>query len=233
MKDATAYAKKLQALLNKLKGSADDVARYDDPLDQLVYSFLLWETTARQADSAYTRLVKRVVDHNDLRVSDPAEIVAFIGNRYGRVDERAVRIRDSLHAIYLREHVMSLDQLKAMPKRDARAYLDELEGMVPFVSASIVLLSLGGHAIPVDEQMVRALKREQVVDEQADLPDVQGFLEHNIKASAGVKAFVRLRNLSEASGGGKTTKKTSKRSSKKKTAKKTTGKTSRKKSTSR
>lgn len=236
MKNATAYAKKLRGLLRRCKAGDLAPTPHADPLDQLIYAFLLWETTQRQADLAYGRLMKQVVDHNDLRVSDPADIVKAIGDRYSRADERAVRLRSVLHAIYLGQHVMSLEAVKAMSKRDARSYLEGLEGMVPFVAASVVVHALGGHAIPVDEQLLSKLRRDGIVDEEASIVDVQAFLEHQIKAAEAQKAIAQLRSYAESGGGtsrapaSRTAVKSTSRApakSAKKTAKKSTKKTAR------
>lgn len=238
MKNATAYAKKLRGLLRRTKVDVPVESRHTDPLDQLVYAFLLWETTHRQADQAYNRLMKHVVDHNDLRVSDPADIALAIGPRYSRIDERAVRMRDALHGVYLANHAMTLEPLNDMSKRDARVFLDSLDGMVPFVSASIVLYALGGHAIPVDQQLVAKLKRDQIADPDATLEEIQAFLEHQIKAAETLKATAELRTYAESSGGTtkttraagdsrRTTKKSTKKTTKNKTTKRSTKKTTR------
>ncbi len=241
MKNASVYAKRLASLLRTLKGAVD-APEYEPtpPVEQLIRAFLQWETTSRQAEPAYNRLMRHMVDHNDLRVSDPQDIADALGDRYSRTEERAVRLRLVLRDVYDREHAVSLERLQEMAKRDARAYLDELTGMVPYVSASVMLLSLGGHAVPVDEQLVAKLKKDEIVDPDATLDEVVAFLEHHIKAADGVRAHFLLRGYIEQSISPrsarrtrKTTKKTTKRSTKttKKTTKKSTNKRTTKRST--
>jgi endonuclease III len=230
VKNATAYAKKLRGLLRKVKAEPAPTEPPTDPIEQIVYAFMLWETTRRQADQAFGRLQRAFVDINELRVSDPIEIMQAIGDRYSKADERALKLRETLNAIYNIEHAVSLDALKDKSKRDARAYLDALEGIEPFVAASVVLHSLGGHAVPVDDQLVGKLKRDGIVDEDASLEEVQSFLENNIKAAEGLKTHDMLRTYVE-SGGTSSSAKTTKRSSKKTTKKTSKTKTTKKKTT--
>jgi len=245
VKNATEYAKRLAALLKQVGKavSAPDEVPEREPLFQLIHAFLAWETSRNQADQAYTRLMTTVVDVNELRVSDPMEVIDAIGPKYVRAEERAHRLCRALHGVYNREHVVDLSSLKDKNKRDAKDYLESLEGIVPFVVASVMLLSLDSHAIPVDEQLVDRLKRDEVVDPDATLEDVQSFLEHQIRADDGLEAFFGLRayverpikvslgpaKLPKSSGKPKTKKSTKKSkkstksaSTKKKTTKRTT-----------
>lgn len=167
------------------------------PLEHLVYAFLAWNTTRNQADPAFRRLKRAFVDLNELRVSDPVEIADALGSRYARVEERAQRLMMVLNGVYRVEHAMEMERISAMPKREARATLEEIEGMVPFVSASVLLLGLGAHAIPVDDQLVARLKADGVVDEDAAVPQVQSFLEHQIRADDGPEAHQLLRAYAE------------------------------------
>jgi len=244
VKNATEHAKKLRGLLRRTRTQYDE-KQPTDPVSHLIYAFCLWETTRRQAHQAYNRLMKQVVDANDLRVSDTGEIVNWLTDRYSRAQERVMRLREVLHAIYVREHGVTLDHLFDKSKRDARAYLESLPGMVPFVAASVMLNALDGHAIPVDEQLVARLKRDDVADPDASLEEVQAFLEHQIKAADALKANAQLRTYVESGASApasssrstKTAKKTTKKSAKHTTknagkrSTKTAKKTSKKKST--
>jgi len=220
VKNANEYAKKLRALLDRQAAEPFAEEMPLEPLGQLIYAALLWETTRKQAEQGYRRLMSRVVDVNELRVSDPSEIIAALGPRYSKVGERAMMLRQTLQAIYEREHAVDLKPLIAMPKREARQYLETLEGIEPFVAASVLLISLEAHAVPVDEQLVRKLKKDGIVDEEADLDDARSFLEHHIKASEGLEAHCRLRTYVEGGSGGETRRTTRKKTTTKKSSKK-------------
>ena len=194
MKNATEHAKHLKELLDQLRGQVSPPEPDElEPLHQMVHAFLVWEASRNQAEQAYARLMKETVDLNDLRITDPEEVVDLIGGKYSRADERAHRLHRALHAVYRREHAMDLSSLRSMPKREARAYLHELDGMTPFVAASICLLSLDAHAMPVDEQLHRRLQRDGVIHEKATLDEARAFLERNIRADEAVEAYYCLR----------------------------------------
>jgi len=191
LKNASEHAKTLRKLISQHK-PAKPPEDHADPLDQLVYSFLLWETTRKQADAAFDKLNKAIVDYNDLRVSDPAEIVEAIGKRYSRAEDRAIRLQAALNAIYVNEHAVTLAPLADKPKRQARQYLAALEGMTPFVCARVTLLSLGGHAMPVDEALSGRLKRDEAADDQAAIEEIQAFLEKQIRSAEAKQAHAAL-----------------------------------------
>lgn len=191
MKNASEHAKTLRKLIDRHK-PAKPPEDHADPLDQLIYSFLLWETTRKQADAAFNKLNKAIVDYNELRVSDPAEIVDAIGKRYSRAEERAIRLQAALNAIYVNEYAVTLAPLADKPKRQARQYLAELEGMTPFVSARVTLVSLGGHAMPVDEALAGRLKRDGAADAEATIEQTQAFLEKQVRSAEAKQVHAAL-----------------------------------------
>jgi endonuclease III len=236
VKNATDYAKRLTQLLRQLAKAAPDRQVFErDPIEQFIHSFLCWESSHNQADQALARLMREVVDYNDLRVTDPADLIKIIGDGYALAEERVHRLSRALHAVYKREHQMSLGRLVDMPKREAREYLDGLDGMVPFVSASVLLLSFEGHAVPVDDQLHQRLRRDDIVDAEATLAETQSFLESHIRAADGLESYILLRAYVERPikvdlGAGpaakaKSVTRTTKKSTKKKTSKATTKKT--------
>ena len=194
MKNAGEHAQRLKQLLKQLE---DQVTVPEmpqrSPVEHLVYAFLVWESSRRQADQVFPKLIKAVVDLNELRVNDPEETVEVLGAKYPRAEERAQRIKRVLNGIYVREHEVDLGGLQSKPKREARAYLEELEGMVPFVAASVCLFGLNAHAMPVDESLSQRLRKDGVIAEDATLEQAQAFLEHNVRADEGREVFHRLR----------------------------------------
>jgi hypothetical protein len=230
VKNAANYARKLHTLLKKIapSGGFEPLASVD-PTTRLVVGFLQWNATTRQAENALQRLMGEVVDNNDLRVTHPAEVAGILGPRYPRAEERAARLRDALQAVYQREHATSLDALAGKAKKDVRAYLDSLPGIVPYVSAYVMLVGYGGHAAPLDEKLLELLRQQEVVDPSAELEEVAGFLERHIRAEDALEAHLALQAWADdpssvkLSPGGRATrsKATTKKTTKKKTTKKT------------
>ncbi len=164
-----------------------------DPLVvEFVHSFLVWEAGASRADPALRRLLQAVVDYNELRVCLPDELARIIGERYPRAVERAARLRAALNDAYRREHAVTFQPLTVMPKRDARLYLDALDGVPPFVAARMTLLTLGGHAFPVDERILEALKEEHAAPPDLALNGAESWLERQFRSGEAVGAYLLI-----------------------------------------
>lgn len=204
-------SKKLQSLLKRLKtefgegealgsvpaGLPDEFGRV---LPQLIYSALVWEASRSQAAGALRRLGEQVVDLNELRVCFATEIAAMLGERYPRAQERAERLRAMLTEIYKREHGLNIDRLESLSKRDARTYLETLDGMTEFVCARVVLLSLGGHAIPCDERLRDLLAGEGVLGAETPTNEAAAWLERQVRAGDGASVSQLFQAYSDAHG---------------------------------
>ena len=171
-----------------------------DPIDQFVYSSLLWDSTHAKAATAFKRIKTSTVDYNDFRVGAYEEFIAILGERYPCVSHRAERLRASLNDIYGREHAVSLDSLKPMGKREARAYLDSLVGAIPFVTARVMLISFDAHALPLDDRTHGLLIGEAVLEAGTDIPRATGILERAVKAAEGAAVHSKLQAWSERNG---------------------------------
>ncbi len=131
-------------------------------LSHFVKAFLVWESTTPKALQAIKRLEAALVDFNELRACMPDETVRIIGERYPRAAERALRLRTALNILYTRAHRVTLEHLAGTPQKEAREYLDKLDGVPPFVAARVCLLGLAHHAAPVDSRIQRRLIEAKV-----------------------------------------------------------------------
>lgn len=201
MKDAAKSTKQFTTLMKRL-GPVEppEFSDADDPIAVLVLSFLMWESTTDKALTAYAALQRHIVDFNDLRVCMPHEMAELIGARYPRALDRCQRLRATLRDIYSREHVVSLDGIQKLGKREVRRYLESLEGMVPYVASRVVLLSFQGHAMPVDDQLRTQLIEADIADEGVEAPELATWLERHIMASEGIPAHHTLQAWIDAGG---------------------------------
>ncbi|MHC4415407.1 MAG: HhH-GDP family DNA glycosylase [Planctomycetota bacterium] len=184
MKDARQCAQSFARLLKKIgKPPAPAPSVVDDAVTVLVMSFLMWDCTTSKATAAYKRLMERVVDFNDLRVSMPHEILECIGPRYPRALERCQRLRAVLRHTYKREHAVSLERLRNMGKREVKKYLRTLDGIASYVADRVMLLCFDTHCIPVDERLRRALVKATVCDESMGISELASWLARHVKAS--------------------------------------------------
>ncbi|MDP6057746.1 MAG: hypothetical protein QGH33_02585 [Pirellulaceae bacterium] len=193
MKNASVYSRKFLTLLRRI-GPAHQAQppNKHDPVTQLVFGFLQWNAPRRGAEAAMQRIMREMVDHNDLRVSHNHEITKLLGESYPLAMERSARMREALHEVFKREYIMSLDALKDRSKRDVRAYLESLPGVTPFVAAHVTLVAFAGHAVPVDDRLATALRREQAIDADATIIEITSFLEHQIRANGALAAHAAL-----------------------------------------
>lgn len=134
-------------------------------LHQFAYSMLLWESTPALAAASLEALRSEVTCLNELRVCSVEEIAAVLPRESPLLVERVDRLITGLNEIFQREHALTLRQLNALGKREARQYLDALEGVPQFVAARVTLLGLGGHSFPVDERVVALLREHGVVED--------------------------------------------------------------------
>lgn len=178
MKDAKIYEKKVKKLLSSMckSGSAHSSDSDGDGTVILVDAVLQEDATPAQVQRALASIDEEFVDYNELRVAQPKEIVECIGSGFPEAHRKADMLIGSLGAIFSARGNLSLEHLAKLTKRDVRRHLLEL-GLSPYVSASVTLLRFAGHAIPVDQTLVECLKMEQYVHPDANLADVQGFLE--------------------------------------------------------
>lgn len=191
---------KLNAILRSNAVAAPPPASKErpDPVELLVHSFMVWEATTAQADAAMARIKTAVVSFNDFRVSLVKEVVELIGPRYPLVQERAIRVRAALNDLYRREYAVSLDRVSGLSKRDARAYLESLQGMVPFVAARVALLGLDAHAVPVDDQTLMMLVHHGALHRETTVVEATGWLQRHIPADRALASHLALQRAAEA-----------------------------------
>lgn len=197
------HARHLSALLRKIKGrygsEAEAEAPRRTPIDELLYSLLLWEATTPKAEAALKRLHEAFVDYNDLRVARPPEVSAVLGKLYPRADDRAARLHAVLTDIYRREHDVTLEPAMKLSKRDAAKYIETLSGMPLFAAARWQLVVLESHHMPVDDRMLAKLVDAQVCDPGSDAAAAAGILQRHVRHDEALRTFNILQAWSEDS----------------------------------
>ncbi len=154
----------------------------DVVIDEFVRSMLLWESTQALADAAWKRLVELVVDANELRVCSAREIAEFLGMEYPLVHDRAERLHAALADAIGSKTRLSQAVLAEQGKREARAYLEGIEGTPGFVAARVVLLHAGGHAAPVDGRILSRLNESTIVPRGRSCAEAATLVERQVRA---------------------------------------------------
>ncbi len=200
-------SKKLASLMKRLRSRFPDAQPVACPgagpallVDELIYSMLLWEASAAQAHGARERLAKAFVDANDLRVGTPDDIGAALGDRYPLASERSHRLRTALNVVYKRQHDMDLQSLHQAGKREARAYLESIDGLPLFAAARVSLVGLGAHALPVDDRLLALLVDAGVVGEDAGVHEASSSLERQVRAGEALATGTLLQAWSDKDG---------------------------------
>lgn len=200
MKHGGDYARRLRHLFNRLirKYGKPAPCEPSDPLTQMLIAILGGNTSHHKALAAFRKLREQMVDLNELRVTPVNELARTLSQLVPQPEIKAQRIIQVLNDIRRRHDTLDLSFLKQRGRREAREYLESLEGVDRATAASVTLFSLGGHAIPIDELRLAILRKEGVVDPAADLAEVQSFVERHIAASEAM-AFAQLLDRHTAS----------------------------------
>ena len=241
MKNSTDFAKKFKTFRKKLP-KEEVVPNHLGAIGEVIYSHLLWNATAKQASTAFKKMIAASVDLNDLRMNHVFEMVELIGMNYPHAEERSKRLKTVLNSIYGREHNVCIDSLEGAGKRDIREYFETLTGITPFVCNRVIAMSYEVAAIPVDDRTNNALIATGVVHEESSVSETAVWLARQVKAHevceihASLHSWVETQPMQTVSKPKKkkvTKKKTAKKSVAKKTSKKKTAKKIAKKSAAR
>jgi len=199
MKNSARYAKKVKRLLGKLESV--EPAENADPLRVMVGAVLEEDATTKQAAEGLSKIEDEFVDFNELRVSPHKDIVESLGRDYPGARAKAEALTRALNAIFDRTNTLSLDYLADKPKREIRKALREQVGLSPYAESVLTLSVFDGHAVPVDNLLLEALKLDKCIDPDSDLADLQGFLERIILNKDALAAHEALRGYASKSAG--------------------------------
>jgi endonuclease III len=207
MKNATKHAEELKSFARKLqKEHKPAPLEPQEPLKALVRGAMSFDVAEARAEDAMKAIEKEFVDLNELRVATDLEIQGLVGGRYPSIERRVVMITGALNNIFEREHTLSLNRLREISKRDARQFLRDLPEIHPFVEAYVMLFAFEGHAMPVDDAICDLLKEHEIVESETSLPDVQKFIENNLKAEETYAFYAAARAATAETGKRKKTK---------------------------
>lgn len=198
MKNGTLYAGRLKRAYSKQRQAVtrSDIPDLMDPFTCLATAVLAEESTEVEAKRVVGRILDTMVDWNEARVSDGIELNRAAGNTMQHGVRRCEKLIVAIQSVFDNENRLSLDRLKGVGRRDARQYLENLDGVSEYVVASVLLWSLGGHAIPVNDRLLNALREADVVFPTATRAEVQAFMERHISASDAKRFCIVMRSYS-------------------------------------
>ena len=194
MKNAGKHAEELKSLLKKLTKDGKAPPRTPmDPMRALVRACFSFDTLDTKADEVLAVFDKEFVDLNELRVATDLEIIEFVGNRVPDAERRVTMCTQALNYIFEREHTLTLERIKALPKKEIRQFYRDLPDPHPFVDAYVMLYGYEGSAVPLDEETRRYLIDNDVLADDAPLDEAQKFIENHLKAEECYEFFHAVR----------------------------------------
>jgi endonuclease-3 len=157
-----------QRILTRLLGLSKRQLEVIEPeprpiLEQLLYAVCREGASRRQADRAFKELQTAFYDWNEVRVSAAREIEEALGD-LPDAETKAIRIITILQEVFESTYSFDLEGLHKKGVKQAEKQLERYQGVNRYVLDSTVQLGLGGHAVPVDPPMQRALQRLDMLD---------------------------------------------------------------------
>ena len=200
MKDSAEHSARLKRLCNRVRRElgAPTVGDPTEPTAELILACLSFNATEAKARAALNRLHSTFVDFNELRVCRPEEIVEVMGKGFPDARQATRSVLALLKELFDLNDSLDLSHLALEGKREARAFIEQMEHATPYVVARVMLNSLEAHAFPVNDQMMNMLRGEEVITAQADVANVQGFLERHIPATSIRKTYMLLRKYADS-----------------------------------
>ncbi len=161
-------------------------------LEEVVYAICREGATTEDADAAYAALRGHFHDWNEVRVSTVQEVADTL-KPLPDTGRRAQRVIGLLQKVFEEEYSFSLEELGKKGLKQAAKQLSRYKEEVDdFVVAWVVQRALGGHAVPLDEPILRVLGRLGVVTpaetEDAESQEaVRGSIEHVVPKARGAE----------------------------------------------
>jgi endonuclease-3 len=135
-----------------------------DPLSELVSSLLSHRTKNADSSRAFRALRERFPTWEAVRDAHVSDVEAAIASCTWP-EQKAPRLQRILQLIGERAGSLSLNFLREMPTKEARAWLEVLPGVGPKTSAAVLAFSdLRRAALPVDSHHHRVAVRLNLID---------------------------------------------------------------------
>ena len=148
-----------------------------DPLSELVSALLSHRTRNKDSGRAFKQLVSKFSTWEAVR-NAPTEAVEVAIAPCTWPEQKAPRIQTVLTQIAEDRGELSLDFLKDIPVREARAWLEKLNGVGPKTSAAVLSFStLRRRALPVDSHHHRVAVRTGLIPSKVSVGPSHALLE--------------------------------------------------------
>ena len=155
---------------------ASEWAANQDPVDELVCTYLSQNTNDTNRDIAFRALKARYPSWEQVRDANTNELIQTI-RVAGLANQKGPRIQAALQAITEARGEISLAWLKDLTVEEARDWLVNLKGVGPKTAAIVMVFSLGMPAFPVDTHVYRVSGRIGLRPQKMDVKKTHLYLE--------------------------------------------------------
>lgn len=178
-----------QRLLNRIFTTLKKHVPAADPeprpvLEQLLYAVCREGVSREKADRAFKNLQAIFFDWNEIRVSAAREVEEALAD-LPDAETRAVRIISLLQEVFETTYSFDLESLHKKGLKQAQKQLERYQGSNAYIVASALQHALGGHALPLDDDMQRTLRRLDLLDGEPGDDTALTSLEHFIPKQRG------------------------------------------------
>ena len=181
----TSQFSKVQKVLKKLYNPVTP-----DPnrpvFEHLLYACCLENAHYEVAEEAFAALVHNFFDWNEVRVSTLRELSEVMAG-LPEPPAAANRLKRVLQSIFESTYSFGLEELRKLNLGPAADQLRKMDGTTNFGVAYVIQSALGGHAIPVDLGVLRAMCVVELVSEEAVKAGAVPGLERAVAKSKGIE----------------------------------------------
>ena len=132
-------------------------------LDELIYTILSQNTTAKNCEEAFRTLSERFVTWDDARLAPWREIADAI-RVGGLADRKAPRIKRIFEEVHQRQGNLGLEWIADTPDAEALSYLMAFDGVGRKTAACVLMFGLGRPVMPVDTHVHRVATRLGLIE---------------------------------------------------------------------
>ena len=185
----------IQTILAALKKTypADESADKLTIIEELLYSLCRSGAGRDAADKAFRQLRERFFDWNEVRVSTAEEIAEALAELPEPMP-RARKIIGVLQEWFELTYSFDMEEVAQKGLKEGVKKLSRLPNIDDFSTAWVAMRGMGGHAIPLDQPALIALRRLGVIEgDETDIEAVRGGVEHVVPKAKG-PLFVELVN---------------------------------------
>jgi len=195
MKNSKEHSAKIDKIIRSLRNFLPKVKppEVTEPLEALLFGLLCEHRPEKNARKIFKNLLSHFADLNDLRVSRAEEILDIFQDHSPEASATASTLTRALNRAFDRYDMLTLAPLKDIGKRQAKKELQYLAPASPFAVNFCFLTALGGHAIPINPQMMEFLKSNQLIDPDTPPEQIDTFFERYVSASKAWEFYQLLR----------------------------------------